>query len=84
MASGITIYYNDAVAMSDGIEEIKESITRILLTNRGERVNNPDFGADIQALLFENYLTIDGELENKIYLAISRWEPRVMVNKINI
>ena len=35
-------------------DQIKANLVNYLLTNRGERVFNPNFGADLRNLLFEN------------------------------
>ena len=37
-------------------DQIRANLVNYLLTNRGERVFNPNFGADLRALLFENIL----------------------------
>ena len=49
-----------------------------MLTNKGERVFRPDFGADLRALLFENI--IDAEIEDLrsiIQVDITRFFPNV-------
>ena len=43
-------------------EQTKANMINYLLTNKGERVFRPDFGADLRALLFENI--IDAEIED--------------------
>ena len=35
-------------------DQIRANLINYLLTNKGERVFNPNFGADLRALLFEN------------------------------
>ena len=37
-------------------EQTKANLINYLLTNKGERVFNPNFGADLRNLLFENIL----------------------------
>ena len=37
-------------------EQTKANLINYLLTNKGERVFNPMFGADLRSLLFENVL----------------------------
>jgi len=34
-------------------EQVKSNLTNFMLTNKGERVFNPEFGADLRNLLFE-------------------------------
>ena len=37
-------------------EQIKANLINYLLTNKGERIFNPNFGADLRNLLFEGIL----------------------------
>ena len=37
------------------LTHIKESITQILLTQKGERVNEPEFGSGLKQMVFENF-----------------------------
>tara|TARA_R110002167_G_scaffold323054_1_gene528982 strand:+ start:300 stop:707 length:408 start_codon:yes stop_codon:yes gene_type:complete len=63
--------------------QTKSNLINYLLTNRGERVFNPNFGADLRALLFENILdrTTD-ELQSRIQNDISIYFPQVIVEEI--
>lgn len=53
MSVGIGFYENDFFTVKRGIDLVRESITRIIMTNSGERVNNPFFGLDLRGYLFE-------------------------------
>ena len=59
------------------------NIRNLLLTNKGERVGQPTFGADIFLTLFE---PMGDELitsvEEKISEAMADWLPHVLVNKL--
>lgn len=64
---------------------IKESITQILLTNRGERVMEPEFGSNIRDLIFtENDPSLDNIAIDFARKSLSRWEPRIEVENIEI
>lgn len=64
---------------------IKQSLTQIVMTSRGERVMRPDFGSGAQGFVFEN----NGDLTAQLVVidlrnAISRFEPRVVVRDISV
>jgi len=64
-------------------EQTKANMINYLLTNRGERVFKPNFGADLRSLLFENI--IDAEIEDLrsiIQTDINRFFPNVDVREI--
>lgn len=64
---------------------IKESIKNIVLTNKGERPFNPDFGCNIRAILFENVTIQTIEVTRSIIRkAIEKYEPRCKVMGIDI
>lgn len=64
-------------------DQIKANLVNYLLTNKGERVFNPNFGADLRALLFEQIdnLTTD-VLQDIIQQDISRFFPNVVIKQI--
>ena len=64
-------------------EQIKANLLNYLLTNKGERVFRPNFGANLRALLFENILdsTMD-DLESKIQSDIAIFFPNVVVQQL--
>ena len=64
-------------------DQIKANLVNYLLTNRGERVFNPNFGADLRNLLFENILDTTTEyLRERIQNDISLYFPEVQVRQI--
>ena len=66
-------------------EAIKVNLINYILTGRGERFLNPDFGIDLRSLLFEQLVDDKiEELEYKIRQGISEWFPNVVINKIEI
>ena len=74
---------NDIVVSKDA-SAIKQAIVNLLLTNKGERLMNPNYGSDIRKYLFEpldygtSYL-IKGNIES----TISKFEPRISVLRIS-
>ena len=64
-------------------EQTKSNLINYLLTNLGERVFNPNFGANLRALLFENILdrTTD-ELKERIQSDITLFFPQVTIAEI--
>jgi len=66
-------------------DQVKSNIKNLLLTKRGERILQPEFGSGLQEILFE---PIDDEFENKIETTINdslaKWLPYVSINEINI
>lgn len=65
-------------------DQIKANLINYLLTNKGERVFNPNFGADLRALLFES---IDDSsldiLQANIESSIAERFPQIKVKEID-
>ena len=67
------------------LEQAGHNIKNLLLTAKGERVMQPDFGSDLRALLFEQADENIGErIEETILESISTWLPYISVEKIDI
>lgn len=66
-------------------EQLKTNLISYLLTNRGERVFQPNFGADLRKTLFEQleFGTLD-ELRETLTLKISNEFPRVRILEMNV
>ena len=64
-------------------DQIKANLVNYLLTNRGERVFRPSFGADLRNMLFENIsdITTD-DLKNTIQNDITQFFPNVEIKEI--
>mgnify|MGYP003139310402 FL=1 len=64
-------------------DQTKSNLINYLLTNRGERVFNPNFGADLRNLLFEQILDRTTEdLKARIQNDISIFFPNVVILEI--
>ena len=65
--------------------QAKSNLKNLLLTKKGERIAQPEFGSGLQSLLFE---TIDSEFENKITDTITesveKWLPYIKIEDIFI
>jgi phage baseplate assembly protein W len=63
---------------------VRQSIEIILSTEKGERVMRPDFGCDLNKLLFApNNGTTRALAEFEVSEALKAWEPRIEVFQIS-
>ena len=66
-------------------EQARSNLKNLLLTKKGERVLQPNFGSGLQDLLFE---PIDDEFENKlvdtITESVSTWLPYINIEDIDV
>jgi len=69
----------------EDVRLIKNDLIQLILTSPGERIMRPTFGTRTRRTLFEGItngtLSI---LRDDIFNAINRWEPRVIINNLNI
>ena len=64
-------------------EQVKSNIKNLLLTKRGERVMQPEFGSGLQELLFEqNVDDLEGRIQTTIEDSISQWLPFEILSSI--
>ena len=67
------------------LSQTGSNIRNLLLTNKGERVGQPTFGADILLTLFEPMSDeLINRVEEKISEAMAEWLPHVTVSKLNV
>ena len=73
----------DDIVVSKDASAIKQAIVNLLLTNKGERLMNPEYGSDIRRYLFEplDYGT-SALVKQNIVTTIGRFEPRISVQEI--
>jgi phage baseplate assembly protein W len=65
---------------SDGVDNIREAVRVILMTEPGERLMLPDFGAGLGRFLSEpNTVATRRAIGERIMRALARWEPRINV-----
>lgn len=71
------------IALSYDSQAIIRSMRNILLTKKYEKLWNPDFGSNVDGLLFENISPITATaLEKEIAVAIRNHEPRVNLKSV--
>ena len=64
-------------------QQVKSNIRNLLLTERGERVFQPNFGSNLKSLLFEQITPESLEsVEDDIRVSLSTWLPYVNVNDL--
>ena len=64
-------------------EQVSSNIKNLLLTSKGERVGQPEFGTDVTSILFEPITPDIGDrLEASITDGISQWLPYVTIQNI--
>jgi phage baseplate assembly protein W len=77
-----TTSFPEAVTDSD---LIRQSIIRILMTERGERIMRPDYGSGMMARVFDNNDSFTATLiQSEVYSAVGRYEPRAVVQGVDI
>lgn len=73
------------VPIKRDVEAVKQSVRSILLTRRGEKFFDPDFGGSLTEFLFENFDPIvEAEMNQRIVNTLRNYEPRVKVLNIEI
>lgn len=66
-------------------EDIKEAIYIILMTKKGERIMNPDFGCGVHDYVFGtmDYTSLN-MMEREVKEALMLWEPRITDLNVNL
>ena len=82
LSRGETGFFQQAFV---SFEQAKSNLKNLLLTKKGERIMQPNFGTGLQSLLFEQ---ADDNLEQKIEETITKnvsyWLPYVTIKNIDI
>jgi|TARA_B110000503_G_scaffold102008_1_gene152385 uncharacterized protein len=64
-------------------EQMKSNIKNLLLTRKGERILQPEFGSGLHEILFDfNNDDIEGKIEDTINQAFEQWLPYVTIADI--
>ena len=88
IAIGVSLPFNGPVAFNSTYstyDQIKSNLINLLLTNKGERVFNPEFGSDLKIVLFEG---INEDTDNQIRSLITTnaaiFVPEVTITTLDI
>lgn len=66
-------------------EDIRQAIIIILMTDRGERVMRPDFGAGLNTFVFEPISETTMQLiRQRVEESLIDWEPRIIVEEVKV
>jgi phage baseplate assembly protein W len=66
-------------------EQSISNLKNLLLTSKGERIFRPNFGTNIQNILFENNtIEVEEELEETLRADIEFWLPYIIINNLDI
>lgn len=66
------------------LTQAKDNLKNLILTKKGERLMNPDFGCDVWLVLFEQMDgdTIETRIETAIIDAVDNWLPYLSLTSI--
>lgn len=66
-------------------EQVSSNIKNLLLTKKGERILQPEFGSGLQELLFDfNNDELPTKIEDTITEALEQWLPYVTIESIDV
>tara|TARA_R110002012_G_scaffold15255_1_gene61212 strand:+ start:159 stop:569 length:411 start_codon:yes stop_codon:yes gene_type:complete len=73
------------MTQSENLTALRDGVIQLIMTARGARVMRPDYGTDIRQSVFEpmDSTTVD-TLRGQITQTIAKYEPRVVVQQLNI
>ena len=66
-------------------DALKSNIINYFLTDKGERFLNPNFGAGLRSILFQQMTEDSGdEIKHKVVQGVADWFPNVAVNEVRV
>lgn len=72
-----------SIEFSDLLEDINQSIYVILMTRKGEKIFEPDFGCSVWDLL-DNGVENTAKIIATIVSSIKKWEQRILIEDVKI
>jgi hypothetical protein len=86
IAIGVSLPFNGPTAFNSTYstrDQIKSNLVNLLLTNKGERVMNPEFGADLKTVLFEGIVEDSlAEIKYLIDTNVNIFVPQVTITNM--
>jgi len=85
-ALGISVLFNGPnvfVQNTTTRENVKANLINFVLTNKGERIMDPNFGGDVRRILFDPTTNVDSIIAT-LEEDINRYVPNVVVENISI
>ena len=82
--AGLNFSPTGGIEMVEDRDSVRQAILLLLSTRPGERVMRPDYGCDLHKLVFSpNDDTTAGLAIHYVRQAINRWEPRIIVLRLD-
>lgn len=88
---GVTLPFNNPNGVFNvsytNVDQVLSNLKNLLLTQKGERIMQPDFGTDLQYYLFEQItdeLTFKEQLLGEIRSALGMWMPYVTISEVDM
>lgn len=81
---------NDDIALLENEKAVLESIKNILLTEKGQKIYDPEFGTSLSRFLFKHLPTHGSninttiDLHNEIFDSLTKFEPRISNLKVEV
>lgn len=68
------------------IDQAKDNLVNLIMTKKGERLMQPNFGCDIWNILFNPVVDgdINFEIETAITEAVNNWLPNIVITNLSI
>ena len=64
---------------------VKQAVVNILMTNKGERLFDPDYGSDVPTYLFDQlYFGTAANIKSAIRECLVTYEPRILLQEIDV
>jgi phage baseplate assembly protein W len=82
IAKGPTGYFEQAFTSFD---QARSNLLNLLLTNKGERIMQPEFGTGLQELLFEQMTEdLEDRISDTITDSVNFWLPYINIAEIDV